>query len=69
MPTVIYKGKSPEQRIADRLRNSGGDLPADVRAKHGEGARRTFHNIHHSGGQGGTGNRLGRDDEGGGGNG
>ena len=23
MPTVIYKGKLPEQRIADRLRNSG----------------------------------------------
>jgi hypothetical protein len=42
MPTVVYKGKSSEQRIADRLKNSGGDLPADHRAVHGSGPTRTF---------------------------
>jgi hypothetical protein len=64
MPEIKLTGPSMEQRLADRLKNSGGDLPADVRAKHGEGARRTFHNVHHSGTQGGAGNRLGRDDDG-----
>ena len=49
MVEVHYKGKSPQQRLADRTRNSGGDLPADVRTKHGDGARRTYTNIHHAG--------------------
>jgi hypothetical protein len=48
MPDVRYHGKSPEQRITDRLKNSGGDLPADVRTKQGEGPQRVFHNIHHN---------------------
>jgi hypothetical protein len=50
MTHVVYKGKPPEQRIRDRERNSGGDLRADVRTKQGEGARRTYTNIHHGGG-------------------
>jgi hypothetical protein len=37
-----------KQRLADRLKNSGGDLPSDVTTKHGDGARRTFHNLHFS---------------------
>jgi hypothetical protein len=49
MPDVRYKGPPPQQRLSDRLKNSGGDLPADVRTKHGDGARRTFTNIHHAG--------------------
>jgi hypothetical protein len=49
MAEVHYKGKQPQERLTDRLRNSGGDLPADVKTKHGEGARRTYHNIHNSG--------------------
>ena len=44
------------QRLNDRLRNSGCDT-ADVVVKHGDGARRTYHNIH-SKGQGGADARL-----------
>jgi hypothetical protein len=36
-----------EERIADRLRNSG-DPHADIVTKHGEGPTRAFTNIHHS---------------------
>lgn len=49
MPQVIYKGPSPEQRIADRKKNSGGDLKADVRTVHGTGPTRTWTNVMHSG--------------------
>jgi hypothetical protein len=63
MPEIKLTGPSMEQRLADRLKNSGGDLPADVRAKHGEGARRTFHNIHHAGSAHGVQRR--NEDEGG----
>ena len=63
MPTVVYKGKSPEQRIADRMKNSGGDLPADHRAVHGSGPTRTFTNVHHSASNGGA-DRFGRDNDG-----
>ena len=52
--TVKYNGKSPEQRLADRLHNSGAGLGADHTVKHGEGARRTFHNIHVAGSVHGT---------------
>ena len=48
MSKFVYSGKSAEQRIADRLRNSGGDLPADVRTKTGDGPQRVFHNVHHA---------------------
>jgi hypothetical protein len=49
MAEVRYHGKSPQQRIADRQRNSGGDIPADVRTKTGDGPQRVFHNVHNSG--------------------
>jgi hypothetical protein len=39
-----------DKRIHDRLKNSGGEN-CDVTIKTGEGARRTFHNIHRSGQQ------------------
>ncbi len=51
MPDVRYHGKSPAERIADRLKNSGGDLPADVKTKTGDGPQRVFHNVHHAAGQ------------------
>jgi len=44
---------SMEQRIRDRLRNSGDTERADIVTKSGDGARRTYHNIHHAGGKGG----------------
>ena len=47
-PTVIYKGKSPEQRIADRLKNSGEGLGATHHAVHGTGPTRTHTNIHNA---------------------
>jgi hypothetical protein len=49
MPDIRYHGKPPQQRIADRQKNSGGDLKADVRTKTGDGPQRVFHNIMHSG--------------------
>jgi hypothetical protein len=39
---------SMAERLDKRLRNSGDHSNADVVVKHGDGARRTFHNIHHS---------------------
>jgi hypothetical protein len=36
MVEVKYSGKPPAERLAHRLKNSGGDLPADVRVKHGD---------------------------------
>jgi hypothetical protein len=41
---------SPEARIANRLRNSGGE--ADHSVVHGTGPTRTHTNIHHSGSAG-----------------
>jgi cation transport regulator ChaB len=54
MAEVRYRGKPPEQRLSDRMKNSGGDLPADVKTKHGEGPQRVYHNIHHSAAEHGT---------------
>jgi hypothetical protein len=51
-PEIKLSGKSMEQRIADRLRNSGvgrGTNP-HVTATHGTGPTRTITNIHHSAG-------------------
>jgi hypothetical protein len=54
MPEIKYHGKGPQERISDRLRNSGGNyagyehLMADVH--HETHPTRTHHNIH----QGGT---------------
>jgi hypothetical protein len=49
MPDVRYKGPSPQQRINDRLKNSGGDLPTDAHVVKGSGPTRTHTNIHHAG--------------------
>jgi hypothetical protein len=46
--TSHHAGGTPEARIRNRLRNSGGE-EADVITKTGDSARRTFHNIHHTG--------------------
>jgi hypothetical protein len=46
--TSHHAGATPEARIRNRLRNSGGE-EADVITKTGDSARRTFHNIHHTG--------------------
>ena len=46
--TTHHSGATPEARIRNRLRNSGGE-EADVTTKTGDSARRTFHNIHHTG--------------------
>ena len=43
-----HSGSTPEQRIANRLRNSGGDDANHIVQK-GSGPTRTFTNIHHSG--------------------
>jgi hypothetical protein len=48
MTVEVKQSKSTEQKLADRLKSSG-DPRADVITKHGEGARRTFHHIHHAG--------------------
>lgn len=49
MPDIRYRGPSPEQRIADRKKNSGGDLKADVHTVHGTGPLRTHTNVFHAG--------------------
>jgi hypothetical protein len=67
MPDVRYNGPPPEQRIRDRLRNSGDGTAPNVHVTQGEGPRRVHVNIHHGGSEGGTGNRLGRNDDGDGG--
>ena len=49
MPDIKLTGKPMQQRIADRLKNSGGDFPADVHVVKGSGPLRTHTNIHNSG--------------------
>jgi hypothetical protein len=49
MAEVKLTGKSMEQRVADRLKNSGDTANADVSVVHGTGPTRTHTNIHHSG--------------------
>jgi hypothetical protein len=46
----VKQSRSAEETIARRMRNSGGE-EADKTIKTGEGVRRTFHNVHLSGGQ------------------
>jgi hypothetical protein len=41
-------GKPMQQRLDDRLQNSGSGAKPDLTVKHGEGARRTYHNLHFS---------------------
>jgi hypothetical protein len=50
VPEVKLTGPSMEQRIADRLRNSGvgGGTQPDKTVQTGNSARRTFHNLHNS---------------------
>ena len=56
MAETKLKGKSMEARLNDRLLNSGCDTAVIVH-KAGDGARRTFTNIHQRG-QGGADARL-----------
>jgi hypothetical protein len=53
MTEVRYKpshaGNTPEERINNRLRNSGAGAKPDTTVKTGNSARRTFHNIHNAG--------------------
>jgi hypothetical protein len=48
MVEIKHSGKSMEQRIRDRYKNSGGE-EADFTTKVGEGPTRLFHNAHHKG--------------------
>jgi hypothetical protein len=48
MGEVKHGGKSMEQRIADRLKNSGDAANADHSVVHGTGPTRTHTNIHFS---------------------
>jgi hypothetical protein len=55
MPSEIkLNGPSMEQRIANRLKNSGEGAKPDASVQQGSSAQRVFHNIHHSGSVGGT---------------
>jgi len=49
MVVEVRQAKSTEQKIADRLRNSGEGSNPNVHSVHGEGPTRVHHNIHHSG--------------------
>jgi hypothetical protein len=49
MAVEVKQAKSTEQKIADRLRNSGDGSNPNVHTVHGEGPTRVHHNIHHSG--------------------
>jgi hypothetical protein len=62
MPDVRYKGKPPEQRIADRLKPSGEGLGADHHVVKGTGPTRTHTFIHNPAGNQGL---VRRNDNGG----
>jgi hypothetical protein len=47
--TSHHAGATPEQRIANRLRNSGETKDADHIVQKGSGPTRAFTNIHHKG--------------------
>ena len=51
MVNVVYKGKSPQQRISDRTKNSGGGANPTYTTKTGDGPQRVFHNVHESHGE------------------
>jgi hypothetical protein len=55
MATVKYNGKGPQERINDRLRNSGGDYAGYehvmANVHHETYPNRVHHNIHHSSSQ------------------
>jgi hypothetical protein len=48
MVEVKHSGKSMDQRVADRLKNSGDVAHADHHNVHGTGPTRAHTNIHHS---------------------
>ena len=48
MVEVKHSGKSMEQRVADRLKNSGDVQHADHHAAHGTGPTRAHTNIHNT---------------------
>jgi hypothetical protein len=48
MVEIKHSGKSMEQRVADRLKNSGDAAHADHSVVHGTGPTRAHTNIHHS---------------------
>ena len=48
MVEIKHSGKSMEQRVADRLKNSGDTAHADQSVVHGTGPTRAHTNIHHS---------------------
>ena len=48
MVEIKHSGKSMEQRVADRLKNSGDTANAQHSVVHGTGPTRTYTNIHHS---------------------
>ena len=48
MVEIKHSGKSMDQRIADRLKNSGDVAHADHHAAHGTGPTRTHTHIHNS---------------------
>jgi hypothetical protein len=67
MPDNIkLTGKPMEQRIQDRLRNSGDGegVRPDFTVKQGSSPTRVFHSVHHGSSQGGA-KRQGRDSDGG----
>ena len=49
MAVEVKQAKSTEQKIADRLRNSGDGSNPNEHTVHGSGPTRVHHNIHHSG--------------------
>ena len=65
MPDIKLTGKPMDQRISDRLRNSGEgkDVRPDVTVQKGNSPLRTFTNIHHSASVHGT-KRQSRDSDG-----
>ena len=48
MVEIKHSGKSMDQRVADRLKNSGDVAHADHHNVHGTGPTRAHTNIHHS---------------------
>jgi hypothetical protein len=48
MVEIKHSGKSMDQRVADRLKNSGDTAHADHSVVHGTGPTRAHTNIHHS---------------------
>jgi len=49
MSVEVKQAQSTEQKIADRLRNSGEGSNPNVHTVHGTGPLRVHHNIHHAG--------------------